>query len=81
MFPASRQPEIACESTLRTDPVYWKSMPSYTPMGWAVMKLPETVLIAAPAIGEFGRPSDSSASISTRSTPTASFTHSAQPDR
>ncbi len=34
------------------------------------MKFPETVLITAPAMGEFGSPSDSSASISTRSRPT-----------
>lgn len=40
------------------------------------MKLPDTVLIAAPAIGELGSPCESSASISTRSSPTASFTHS-----
>jgi hypothetical protein len=45
-------------------------------MGCAVMKLPEAVLMTAPAMGELGRPSESSASISTRSRPTASLTHS-----
>ncbi len=45
-------------------------------MGCAVMKLPEAVLMTAPAMGELGRPSESSVSISTRSSPTASLTHS-----
>jgi len=40
------------------------------------MKFPETVLIAAPAMGEFGKPERQGASISTRRSPTASLTHS-----
>ena len=71
---AARQDSIAAASTLRTAPVYCRSTPSSTPIGWAVMKLPDTVLIAAPAMGELGSPCDSSASSSTRSRPAASFT-------
>ena len=65
---------MALPSTLRTVPVNWKSMPSTTPTGLAAMKLPEATRICAPAIGELGRPCDSSASISTRSAPAACFT-------
>jgi len=55
--------------------------PVVPPIGCAVMKFPETVLITAPAMGEFGSPSESSASISTRRSPTASLTHSSATDR
>ena len=49
-------------------------MPFRTPMGRAVMKLPEFTRICAPAMGELGRPCESTASISMRSTPAACFT-------
>ncbi|MNC89040.1 hypothetical protein D3C83_49300 [compost metagenome] len=61
-------------STLRTAPVNWKSTPLRTPIGRAVMKLPDETRMRAPAIGEFGRPWESSASRSKRSTPEASLT-------
>ena len=72
--PPSRRRAIAVASTLRTAPVNWKSVPSTTPIGRAVMKLPEATRIRAPAIGEFGSPCESSASISSRSTPAACLT-------
>ncbi len=64
---------MACASTLRTSPVCMKSTPSTTPIGLAVMKFPLATRMSAPAIGEFGSPIDSSASISTRSRPLASL--------
>ena len=60
-------------STLRTSPVCMRSTPSTTPIGLAVTKLPLATRMSAPAIGEFGSPIDSSASISTRMRPLASL--------
>ena len=50
------------------------STPSTTPRGRAVTKLPDATRMSALAIGEFGSPIDSNASISTRSWPLACFT-------
>ena len=44
-------------------------------MGLAVTKLPDATLSPHPAMGEFAKPIDNSASISTRTKPAASFTH------
>ncbi len=51
-------------------------MPSITPCGFAVMKLPDDTRMRAPAIGEFAMPSESSASIRERTWPEASSTQS-----
>ena len=51
-------------------------MPSTTPIGIAVMKLPEITEMREPAMGVLGRPRLNAASISRRSSPAASFTHS-----
>ncbi|MCD6044711.1 MAG: hypothetical protein K0R40_4314 [Burkholderiales bacterium] len=72
--PESSSRAMPTASTLRTAPVNWKSTPLRTPIGCAVMKFPEATRMRAPAIGEFGSPCESSASISTRSTPAACFT-------
>ncbi len=50
------------------------STPSTTPTGWATTKLPPETRMVALAMGELGSPMDSSASISMRSRPLASFT-------
>ena len=71
---SSSLPRIACESTLRTSPVYIMSTPSTTPRGRAATKLPEATRISLPAIGELGSPMDNNASISTRKRPLACFT-------
>jgi hypothetical protein len=75
-FSWARSAWISSAITLRTAPVYWKSMPSTTPTGRAVMKLPPVTRRKAPAIGVLGRPCESSASISMRVTPMARLTHS-----
>ena len=51
-------------------------MPSRTPIGLAVMKLPLDTRMRAPAIGELAMPSDSSASMRLRTWPAASSTQS-----
>jgi hypothetical protein len=51
-------------STLRTRPLCWKSTPSSTPTGRAVMKLPEMTRTVEPAMGVLGRPWLKAASIS-----------------
>ena len=67
---------ITSPETLRTTPVCWKSTPSMTPSGRAVMKLPEITLMSAFAIGVLARPCENAASISRRISPFASFAHS-----
>ncbi len=51
-------------------------MPSRTPSGLAVMKLPDDTRMRAPAIGEFAMPSESNASMRARTWPLASSTQS-----
>jgi hypothetical protein len=51
-------------------------MPSSTPCGFAVMKLPDETRMRAPAIGELAMPSESSASMRERTCPLASSTQS-----
>ena len=46
-------------STRLTVPEWQKSMPSITPTGFAVTKLPETTLSLSPCIGVFPRPIES----------------------
>ena len=62
-------------SILRTSPVWPKSTPSTTPTGFAVTKLPEETRMSAPHMGLLASSIESSASISTRTMPLASFTH------
>ena len=62
--PKSSARRMPAASTLRTSPECWKSTPSTTPTGRAVMKLPEIMRIVEPAIGVFGRPWLKAASIS-----------------
>ncbi len=76
MSPSSRRWWIASVSTRRTSPVNCMSMPSSTPNGFAVMKLPEETRMRAPAIGELAMPSESSASMRERTCPFASSTQS-----
>ena len=64
MAPKSRVRVMPATSTLRTMPECWKSTPSRTPMGRAVMKLPEMMRTVDPAIGVFGSPWLKAASIS-----------------
>ena len=51
-------------------------MPSTMPIGLAVMKLPPTTRMRAPAIGELATPSESSASMRLRAWPMPSSTQS-----
>ena len=67
---------MASVSTRRTSPVSCMSMPSRTPSGLAVMKLPVDTRMRAPAIGELAIPSESSASMRERTWPSASSTQS-----
>ena len=62
--PACRVWVMPCTSTLRTTPECWKSTPSTTPTGRAVMKLPDITRTVAPAMGVLGRPWLNAASIS-----------------
>ena len=64
MAPKSSVRRMPAASTLRTRPECWKSTPSTTPTGRAVMKLPEITRTVEPAIGVFGRPWLKAASIS-----------------
>ena len=76
MSPSSSRWLIASVSTRRTSPVSPMSIPSSTPSGFAVMKLPEETRMRAPAIGELAMPSESSASMRERTWPLASSTQS-----
>jgi hypothetical protein len=71
---SSRRLRMPSASILRTSPVCLKSTPFTTPTGFAVTKFPEDTRMSAPHMGLLASSIDSSASISTRTMPLASFT-------